>query len=750
MARPFSSSDAKQITKKHQALLNQLNNSILLETTYKENIKTAATKLLSEEVLNTLKNIPVEEIGKSKTGIRVKILRDNNYCNIYDLQKASAAKLALLNGISDEGAEAIKKIASDIAVKTQGQTKIRLNADNKTVNSTELVKAIAIYKNSIESIEYCKKIYDSNSPAIKAAIKDLNSASGTFKWLFSSKESKNKATEAFELLSSLLEAQNTDSAEAQAYSITTEKFLSNISKAKQLKDAEAWADFTQDSVSFITILEDICPGLAGSDDIVYGLPEDLAAEIQKEPLFLDGLNCTLRRYQEWGVKYILHQKRVLLGDEMGLGKTIQAIATMVSLKNQGETHFIVVCPASVVTNWCREIKKHSNLTVTKMHGDDKDYALNSWMNTGGALVTTFETTGHFNFAEGFTFNQLIVDEAHYIKNPEAQRSKNTTSLCQHADRILFMTGTALENNVDEMITLINILRPSVAQDVSGIAFLSSAPEFREKIAPVYYRRKRDDVLTELPDLIETKEWCKLLREEEKIYERSILEKRYTDARRVSWNVDNLENSSKARRLMEIVKEAESEGRKVLIFSFFLDTISKINAFLGDRCLEPINGSIPPQRRQEIIDEFEKAPVGSVLTAQIQSGGTGLNIQAASVVVICEPQFKPSIENQAIARAYRMGQSRNVLVYRLLSDDTIEEHISVLLEQKQMIFDAFADKSVVAEESFELDEKTFGTIIDSEIERITAKNTNQAKAEEKSSNTEAKSEENTVHSNNKPN
>ena len=748
MARPFSSSDAKRITQKHQSLLTQLSSSILLEETYTENIKNAANKLLSEEVSKTLKNIPVEEIGKVKTGIRVKTLRDNNYCNIYDLQRASLMKLSSINGISDEGAATIKKVTSDIVTKTQNEAKIRLNADNKTTNSTELVTAIAIYKNSIESIENCKKIYDSNSTVIKAALKDLNSASGTLKWVFSSKESKKKATEAFELLSSLLESKSADSP-TTSYCVTTENFLSNIAKAKQLKASEAWADFTQDPVKFITILEDICPGLVGSDDVVYGLPEDLAAEIQKEPLYLDGLNCTLRRYQEWGVKYILHQKRVLLGDEMGLGKTIQAIATMVSLKNKGETHFIVVCPASVVTNWCREINKHSNLTVTKMHGDDKDYALNSWMNTGGALVTTFETTAHFNFAEGFTYNQLIVDEAHYIKNPEAQRSINTTRLCQHADRILFMTGTALENNVDEMITLINILRPSIAQDVSGIAFLSSAPEFREKIAPVYYRRKRDDVLTELPDLIETKEWCKLLREEEKLYENSILKKRYTDARRVSWNVDNLENSSKARRLMEIVKEAESEGRKVLIFSFFLDTISKINAFLGDRCLEPINGSIPPQRRQEIIDEFEKAPVGSVLTAQIQSGGTGLNIQAASVVVICEPQFKPSIENQAIARAYRMGQSRNVLVYRLLSDDTIEEKISVLLEQKQKIFDAFADKSVVAEESFELDEKTFGTIVDSEIERITAKNTKQTAIAEGDSNAKVQPKENSEQSNNKP-
>lgn len=94
--------------------------------------------------------------------------------------------------------------------------------------------------------------------------------------------------------------------------------------------------------------------------------------------------------------------------------------------------------------------------------------------------------------------------------------------------------------------------------------------------------------------------------------------------------------------------------------------------LGKRCTNPINGSVTPQRRQEIIDEFDKAPAGTVLVAQIQSGGTGLNIQSASVVVLCEPQFKPSIENQAISRAYRMGQTRNVLVYRLLCEDTVDE------------------------------------------------------------------------------
>ena len=109
-----------------------------------------------------------------------------------------------------------------------------------------------------------------------------------------------------------------------------------------------------------------------------------------------------------------------------------------------------------------------------------------------------------------------------------------------------------------------------------------------------------------------------------------------------------------------------------------------------------------------------------MPAQIQSGGTGLNIQSASVVVICEPQYKPSIENQAISRSYRMGQARNVLVYRLLCEDSIDERILTLLERKQAEFDAFADKSVAAKEIIELDDKTLGDIINEEIDRINAK------------------------------
>ena len=174
-------------------------------------------------------------------------------------------------------------------------------------------------------------------------------------------------------------------------------------------------------------------------------------------------------------------------------------------------------------------------------------------------------------------------------------------------------------------------------------------------------------------------------------------------------------------MLELIEDAKSDGRKIIVFSFFLNTISRVRELLGEACTPPINGSVSPQRRQEIIDQFNAAPAGTVLPAQIQAGGTGLNIQAASVVILCEPQFKPSIENQAISRAYRLGQARNVLVYRLLCEDTIDERICELLEQKQAVFDAFADESVAANESLELDEATVGTLIQQEIDRINAKN-----------------------------
>lgn len=674
----------------------------------KDEIKKAIDYVLAEELVNALREISVEELGREKSGVKIKCLKDAGYNDLAKVFGASIEEISSIYGISRDAAYTIKSICDSYAKEIKKSQKVKFSTDTKTKSSSKVIRLIYLYLKKKEVRKVIDEFNSQYNDKLQKSINIVTDVGNGSTWIFESDEYRKKVIDNYNFLHQILNEDFKD--------LSTQ--IDNIlDYSPTTTSKKAWADFSENSIKYYNTIEEIYPGVLGTDDSIYGLPEQLAREIQDQCYFPDGLLCTLRRYQEWGVKYILHQEKALLGDEMGLGKTIEAIATMVSLKNTGATHFIVVCPASIVTNWCKEITKQSKLSVTKIHGAGKTAAFNSWIKTGGVAVTNFESTSILKMEETFKYSLLIVDEAHYIKNPNTRRSENTLELTKHTDRILFMTGTALENKVDEMLNLICDLNPAIASKIQNIAFMSTAPQFREAIAPVYYRRKREDVLTELPDKIENEEWCDLNPEEEEIYEDAVLEKRYNDARRVSWNIKDLSKSSKATRLKEIIDDAEKDGRKVIVFSFFLDTIFKIHDFLKDKCLNPIYGGVNVNRRQEILDEFEKAPAGTVLLAQITSGGVGLNIQCASVVVICEPQFKPSIENQAISRAYRMGQTRNVLVFRLLAANSIDEKLLNILKEKQEIFNAFADKSVAAEKQAEIDKETFGKIIEEEIDRI---------------------------------
>ena len=710
MAKDFNKKEAKLLIERHEKNLDLLKQVINLDNVYKRNISNSIENYIQQEVIKILSGVPVEEINNIKKGIRVKALRDSGINTMGDVYRVMPSRLARIKGISDDGADIIKSIALEFANKTKENVKVKLNADKKDKYSTPLIKWIASYKDSKELISKGKDIYNNNYKRIKNLNNDLSLSLSSMKWIFASKIKKESAINAYNELNDLIKSD---------YDKDIKELVDDANRIYKRNEAESWEHFTKDPIGFYNIIEEIDSGISDSSGEVYGLPEDLGLDVVKEELNLDGLKCTLRRYQELGVKYIIHQERVLLGDEMGLGKTVQAIACMVHLKNTGSRRFVVVSPASVHTNWYREILRHSNLNAIRCHGTNKDKALDMWMRHGGVLVTTYESLQGLNIPDDYVFAMLIVDEAHYIKNPEARRSKNVRELCKKSSRVLFMTGTAIENKVEEMINLVRLLKPTVAKEIRSVAFMSSAPQFRENIAPVYYRRKRDDVLTELPELIESQEWCTLQKIEKNAYEDAVLSKQFHLARRLSWNIDDLANSSKAQRLIELIDEAKEDNRKIIVFSFFLDTINKLKAYLGDRAIDIINGSVPVERRQQIIDEFDKSNGGTVLLAQIQSAGTGLNIQSASVVIFCEPQFKPSIENQAISRAYRMGQSRNVLVYRLLCEDTIDEKLIEVLEEKQKIFDAFADKSVAASEveSVEIDDGRFAEIMESEIKRI---------------------------------
>ena len=704
------------LLQQHEALLEPLRQTEAALGQGREEIKAACSRLTASGSLQILEGAPVEEVNRDKGGFRVKTLRDSGFSTLADIARATPAELAAVKGISPEGAQELKRITADYLRQSRDTVKIKLSTDDRSPEATALVCAIYQYIQLSDSIAAFTRLNQTCAQPVAQAKEALHETGNGALWLFTSAQEKQRVSGAYRYLNDLLTGE---------YGQTARQCTGTSAVAVTAN--QAWEHFAQNTVRYYNVLEEVAPGNLGNDSDVYGLPEDLAHAIQQEPFNGEGLRCELRRYQEWGVKYALNRRRVLLGDEMGLGKTVQAIAVMVSLRNSGCSKFAVICPASVLSNWSREIEKHSDLPFFVVHGSGRDKAFADWKESGGVAVTTYETTAHLaqddaSSVDGaqeaaVNYDLIVVDEAHYIKNAGARRSVNVKKLCEKAQRLLFMTGTAIENRVDEMISLMEVLQPDIAAKVRSMAFMSSAPQFREAVAPVYYRRKREDVLTELPDKVESPEWCKLGKEEKKLYESAVLGQKYADARRVSWTVDDLSLSSKANRLNELLTEAQEEGRKVIVFSFFLDTIRKISAMLGERCVGPINGSIPPQRRQEMIDAFEQAPAGAVLTAQIQSGGTGLNIQCASVVILCEPQFKPSIENQAISRAYRMGQSRNVLVYRLLCENTVDEKIMDMLKEKQAVFDAFADKSTIAEETMELDEKTFGEIMREEAERI---------------------------------
>src|SRR5262249_17734272 len=179
------------------------------------------------------------------------------------------------------------------------------------------------------------------------------------------------------------------------------------------------------------------------------------------------------------------------------------------------------------------------------------------------------------------------------------------------------------------------------------------------VAPVYLRRNQTDVLQELPPRIETEEWVLLAGEDFAAYREAVAGGNFMSMRQAAYAPGARSGSSKLSRLLDIVEEATANDRKVVVFSFFRRVLETITDALDDLAMGPITGSVTPTKRQQLVDSFGAARSACALVSQIEAGGVGLNIQAASVVVLAEPQWKPSTEEQAIARCHRMGQARPV-------------------------------------------------------------------------------------------
>ncbi|WIB61435.1 DEAD/DEAH box helicase [Curtobacterium sp. MCLR17_007] len=485
---------------------------------------------------------------------------------------------------------------------------------------------------------------------------------------------------------------------------------------------DPWQDFLQRPASFFALLDEAGltkpSGAAARGD----LGDDLIAQVEAFSLDTSRLSASLRGYQRFAAAFALVQKRVVIGDEMGLGKTVEALATIAHIvgTTPGRTpHFLVICPAAVVANWVREAERHTDVRAFRLHGPARLLGLRHWIDEGGIGVTTYETLEWLRTRtpDDLRLASVVVDEAHYVKNPDAKRTMNARTLLRRADRAILMSGTPLENRVDEFRVLIDHIRPDLVVDQSD----DSPLRFRKQIAPVYLRRRQEDVLTELPGLVEVDEWTDLTDAEARVHAAAVEAGDFHTMRQLA--MTGGAESSKVASLVEIVEEARANDRKVLVFSYYRAVLDVAKRAVGGIVFGPLTGSTPASARQDLVDEFAAAPPGSVLVAQIEAGGVGLNIQAASVVIICEPQLKPTTEWQAIARSRRMGQLHSVQVHRLLSEDGVDAALVRMLARKAQTFEDFAAVSETATSSAQAvdvsDSRLVAQVLAEERQRLAA-------------------------------
>ena len=448
-----------------------------------------------------------------------------------------------------------------------------------------------------------------------------------------------------------------------------------------------------------------------------GLPEEIAQRVEAFPLVTEGLDVTLRPYQAFGARYLLAQERVLLGDEMGLGKTIEALAALTHRWNEargaepaegpgGDPAFLIVAPAGLIWNWAREIEARAPFGVEVVHGEDADEELARWSAAGGAAVTSYATLRNLDLAPhlarlGPRFDYLVADEAHYVKNPEARRTQAVARLLERVRFAALLTGTPMENHPEEFLVLAELVQPQVARhlaegDLALDGRTGDAARFHERAAAIYLRRNQEDVLTELPERLETLEWVDLGPGELRRYRAAVEASNFAELRRATSLTGDGGASAKLERLDELLLEYREVGRKVLVFSFFLEVLEALDQRF--EAVGTIRGGVSPEDRMELVDRFGAVEGHALLLLQITAGGTGLNLQAASAVIFVEPQLKPTSEDQATARAHRMGQTQRVLVHRLVARDTVDEHLLAMLGDKRELFAAYARQSALKEAS----------------------------------------------------
>ncbi|MBM7829349.1 hypothetical protein JOE59_000054 [Agromyces cerinus] len=638
-----------------------IDSAIQREQTLRRKALDAGVALRRTEADRLIAEMPVERIKEAtRERVRVAPLADAGIRTVRDVFLAGD-RLQHLPGIGVTTATRIRGAAQTIWEATLEEVPVRINPAERTAEASALIRSIAEWDVSRTTMKAADDLARAEGLRRLAGVLDAGVESVVV--------IENEAGSA-QLLESV------DAVVRRAHM---------IAGAYRAATLDPWTDFTARPADYFAMMSDLGFLLENEESVAGDLPHEIVEAVRAVELDTGLLTASLRGYQSFGARFALVQKKVIIGDEMGLGKTVEALAVVCHLQAKGARYHLVICPAAVVSNWVREIESKSMVPAHRLHGSGRETAARSWIARGGIAVTTFESLAwlEHRLASIEELASVVIDEAHYIKNPGAQRSRRSAAIVGRATRAILLTGTPLENRVDEFRTLVDYVRPDLTVDAEGLR-----PRlFRQQVAPAYLRRRQEDVLTELPELVEVEEWLTMSDADELSYRSAVFARNFQAMRQAA--MVRGPESTKVQRLLDIVAEAEENGRKVIVFSNFREVLQQVAGALPGVVFGPLTGSVPAAKRQMMVDEFSQSGDGAVLVSQIIAGGVGLNIQAASVVVICEPQLKPTIEWQAIARARRMGQLNSVQVHRLLSDEGVDVRVMQILEKKTAIFDDFA-------------------------------------------------------------
>ena len=443
----------------------------------------------------------------------------------------------------------------------------------------------------------------------------------------------------------------------------------------------------------------------------------------------EDLKPILRPYQVSGYQWLNYLNDVgwggILADDMGLGKTVQALSMLEHYKNStGELKAIVVCPTTLIYNWQNEVKKFTpSLSYHIHHGNARSRNAEE-LQKHNIVITTYGTLrSDIQVLLKIFFDYVILDESQAIKNPSSKVTRAASLLT--AKNRLCMSGTPLQNNTFDIFAQMNFLNPGLlgsmeffrnefATPIDKFGEQDQKEHLRKLLYPFILRRTKEQVAKDLPEKTETILFCEMEKEQRKIYE--LYRNSYRDKILGTIDQQGIEKSQltilqglmKLRqicdspailneedkypnhsiKLDELAREIEENigEHKALIFSQFLGMLALIKEKLKNDNIvfEYFDGSTSPVDREKAIQNFQNNDECRVFLISLKAGGVGLNLTAADYVYIVDPWWNPAVEQQAIDRTHRIGQTKNIFAYRMICIDTIEDKILQLQERKKTL------------------------------------------------------------------